>query len=201
MQHGSTLPNRLVTPWQWNNSYGLHSMSCIQCSSTCSTVCVVWHTLHSVMYVSRQQKLFLGLKVLMLRLDLNVMTFKLRYDIIIHNFHPFIFCIYVFKTFKTKLQLCIKQCFKMQATRVRCVCVASWIFSLIHLLGILTVLPRPDSQLPRLSLVNATSAATRENCLTHITSCIEVGYPSSRDNRVSCISISESVHYYFVRTW
>jgi len=28
-------------------------------------------------------------------LGFNVMTSKLRYDIIIHNFHPFIFCICV----------------------------------------------------------------------------------------------------------
>jgi len=42
-------------------------------------------------------------------LGLNVMTSKLRYDIIIRNFYLFIFCIYVFKTFKTKLYLCIKQ--------------------------------------------------------------------------------------------
>jgi len=48
---------------------------------------------------------------LMPHLGLNVMTSKLRYDIIIHNFHPVIFCIYVFKTFKTKLHLCIKQRF------------------------------------------------------------------------------------------
>jgi len=39
------------------------------------------------------------------------MTSKLRYDIIIHNFHPFIFFIYLFKRFKTKLNLCIKQRF------------------------------------------------------------------------------------------
>jgi len=37
-------------------------------------------------------------------LALNV-TSKLRYDIIIHNFHSFIFFISAFKTFKTKLHL------------------------------------------------------------------------------------------------
>jgi len=36
-------------------------------------------------------------------------TFKLSYIIIMHNFHPFIFCVYVFKTFKTKPNRCIKQ--------------------------------------------------------------------------------------------
>jgi len=46
-----------------------------------------------------------SLDVLVPRLGLNV---KLRYDIFIHNFNLFIFCIYVFKT---KLQLCIKQRF------------------------------------------------------------------------------------------
>jgi len=51
------------------------------------------------------------LDVLMPCLGLNVMISKLRYDIIIHNFHQFIFCTYVFKTFKTKLHLCIKQRF------------------------------------------------------------------------------------------
>jgi len=33
----------------------------------------------------------LGLVVLIPRLGLNIMTSKLRYDIIIHKFHPFIF--------------------------------------------------------------------------------------------------------------
>jgi len=51
------------------------------------------------------------LDVLMPRLGLHVMTSKLRYDINIHNFHPVIFCIYVFKTHKSKLHLCIKQRF------------------------------------------------------------------------------------------
>jgi len=35
-------------------------------------------------------------------------TFKLRYDIIIHNFHPFILFIYMLETLKTKLHLCSK---------------------------------------------------------------------------------------------
>jgi len=52
-------------------------------------------------------------------LGLNVMTSKLRYDIIIHNFHLFIFCIYVFMTCKTKFHLCTKRNFQMQAKRVR----------------------------------------------------------------------------------
>jgi len=54
------------------------------------------------------------LDVLMPRLGLasvSMLTSKLRYDIIIHNFYPFIVCIYVLKTFKTKLHLCIKQRF------------------------------------------------------------------------------------------
>jgi len=46
-------------------------------------------------------------------------------------------------TFKTKLHLCMKQRFQMQAKRVRCVCVLPQEFSLIHLHGFLTALPRP----------------------------------------------------------
>jgi len=46
------------------------------------------------------------------RLGLNSMTSKLRYDIIIRNFHQFIFRLYVFKSCKTKLHLCIKQRFR-----------------------------------------------------------------------------------------
>jgi len=73
----------------------------------------------AVMHVSRQKPRLEaakvlprpGLHVVKPRLGLNVMTSKLRYDIIIHNFHPFIFSVYVFKTFKTKLHLCIKQRF------------------------------------------------------------------------------------------
>jgi len=57
----------------------------------------------------------LRLVALMPHLGLNVTTSrpKLRYYIIIrrHNFHPFIFCIHVIKTFKTKLHLCIKHRF------------------------------------------------------------------------------------------
>jgi len=49
------------------------------------------------------------LHILMPRLGLNVMTSKLRYDIIIHNFHPFIFCIYVFKTFEDTTSSMYKQ--------------------------------------------------------------------------------------------
>jgi len=51
----------------------------------------------------------------------------------------------------------------MQDKRVRCVCVCvlPHEFSLIHLHGFLTALPRPrpDSQLPRLGLVNTASAS------------------------------------------
>jgi len=70
------------------------------------------------MYVSRQKprleatKVLPRLDVLMPRFGLNAMTLSgLRYDIIIHNLHSFIFCKYVFKTFKTKLHLCIKKRF------------------------------------------------------------------------------------------
>jgi len=70
------------------------------------------------MYVSRQKPRLEAAKVLprprqdvlMPRLGLasvSVSNSKLRYDIIIHNFHPFILCIYVLKTFKIKLHLCI----------------------------------------------------------------------------------------------
>jgi len=38
------------------------------------------------------------------------------------NFHPFFFCKYVFKTFKTKLHLCIKSVFRYMLN-VFCVCV------------------------------------------------------------------------------
>jgi len=55
-------------------------------------------------------------------LILNVMTSKSRYDIIIYNFHPFIFRKYV----KTKIHLCIKQRFGCKLN-VFGVCVASWI--------------------------------------------------------------------------
>jgi len=56
-------------------------------------------------------------------LGLNVMTSKLRYDIIIHNFNLSILLI-CFQDLKTKLYLCIvlKQRFYLQAERVRCVC-------------------------------------------------------------------------------
>jgi len=86
---------------------------------------------------------------------------KLRYDIIIHNFHPFNFFIYVFKTFKTKLHMCIRQCFQMQAKRVRCD-VLPHEFSLIHLHGFLTALHRP-----RLGLILSCLAShwTRQCCL------------------------------------
>jgi len=36
---------------------------------------------------------------------LNVRTYELRYDIIIHYFHSFIFCIYACKIFKIELHL------------------------------------------------------------------------------------------------
>jgi len=49
---------------------------------------------------------------------------KLRYDITIHNFHPFIFSIYVFKTFKTKLHICISSVFRCKLN-VFGVCVTS----------------------------------------------------------------------------
>jgi len=63
------------------------------------------------MYVSRQKPYLEAAKVSAASpqrfdaspwscLGLNVTTSKFRYDIIIHNFNPFIFCIYVFKTFK-----------------------------------------------------------------------------------------------------
>jgi len=39
----------------------------------------------------------------------GIATSKLSYIIIIHNLHSFIFCVYVFKTFNTKLHRCIKQ--------------------------------------------------------------------------------------------
>jgi len=45
----------------------------------------------------------------------------------------------------------------MQAKRVRCVLPHE--FSLIYFHGFLIALPRPDSQLPRLGLVNAASAS------------------------------------------
>jgi len=83
------------------------------------------------MYVSRQKSRLEATKVLP-RPCLDVLmprsygfglvatrgigTPMLRYDIIIHihNVYPFIYCIkqilgYVFKTFKTKLHLCIQQ--------------------------------------------------------------------------------------------
>jgi len=70
------------------------------------------------MYVSRQKPRLEAAKVLprphldvlMPRLGLALvlmLTFKKRYDIIIHNFHPVIFCMYALKTFNTKLRLCI----------------------------------------------------------------------------------------------
>jgi len=65
------------------------------------------------------------LDVLMPRLG-HASVSILRYDIIIHNFHPFIFCIYVFKTFKTKLHLCFSSVFRSKLN-VFGVCVASWI--------------------------------------------------------------------------
>jgi len=48
----------------------------------------------------------LRLDVLMPRSYLGI-NVKLRYVITIHNFHPFSICIYVIKTLKTKLHLCI----------------------------------------------------------------------------------------------
>jgi len=44
-------------------------------------------------------------------LGLNIMTSKLRYDIIFHNFHPFVIWCIVFKTIKTKL--CINNVFRL----------------------------------------------------------------------------------------
>jgi len=93
-------------------------------------------------------------------LGLNIITSKLRYDIIIHNFHQVIFRIHVFKTFKTKLHQCIKQRFQMRAKRVRCACVLPREFASARFL---------KSQLLRLGLVNAASASVSWILLTHIT--------------------------------
>jgi len=49
---------------------------------------------------------------------------RLRYDIAIHNYHPFIFCIYVFKTFMTQLHLCINSVFRLKLNMFS-VCVAA----------------------------------------------------------------------------
>jgi len=78
----------------------------------------------------------------------------------------------VFKTFKTKLHLCIKQRFRCKLNVVG-LCVLPHEFSLIQLHGFLHVLPRPDSQLPHLTWASASLMLPRsrspENCLTHIT--------------------------------
>jgi len=55
---------------------------------------------------------------------------------------------------RKNFHLCLKQRFYMQAKRVR-----PHEFTLIHLHGLLSASPRPDSQLPR----------PRENWLTNIT--------------------------------
>jgi len=84
-----------------------------------------------VKYVSREKPHFEATKVLhwpfldvlMPCVDFNAVISKLRYDIIVHNFHPaFIFCMYMLKTFKTELYLCIKQRFLMHAEHLRCMC-------------------------------------------------------------------------------
>jgi len=68
----------------------------------------------TVMYVSKQKPHLEAAKVRRFDasprfcLGCNVITSKLRYNIIIHNFHLFIFCIYVYKT---KLHQFIKQRF------------------------------------------------------------------------------------------
>jgi len=57
-------------------------------------------------------------------------------------------------------------------------------FSLIHVHGFLTALPRPDSQLPRLttasSMLPRPRSRSRQNCLTHITG----NLPLYREDRV-----------------
>jgi len=76
-------------------------------------------------------------------LGLNIMTSKLRNcGIITHNFHPFIFCIYVIKTYKNKLLLYKCSIFRCKLN-VFGVCLLPHEFSLVHLHGFLTALSRP----------------------------------------------------------
>jgi len=73
---------------------------------------------------------------------INVMTSKLRYDIIIYNFHSVISCTYVFKAFKTKLHVC-KQRFRCKFwAYVFGVCLLPHEFSTIHLQDFLHCMPR-----------------------------------------------------------
>jgi len=84
---------------------------------------------------------------------------SIRYNIIIHNCHPFILFIYVFETFKTQMNQCMTDRCQLN---VFVVCVLLYEFSLVHLHGFLiALLGSADSQLPR--------SRSRENCLTHIT--------------------------------
>jgi len=90
----------------------------------------------------------------------NVMTSKLRYDIIIHNFHPFIFCMCL-RPSKLHLFRCKLNVFG--------VCVLPHEFSLIHIHGFLTALPNClASPLLSSALSMLMLPRPRENFLTHI---------------------------------
>jgi len=104
----------------------------------------------------------------------GIRTCKLSYDIIINNFHPFIFSRCV-SYIKTKLHLFIKQRFQMQAKRVRYVLrhEFSLLFKLrVSLLtwfsdglasasNILPLPKQPASALPRLDLILSCLALLR----------------------------------------
>jgi len=99
------------------------------------------------------------LDILVPRLGLNAMTSNLRYDLTTSLFIKFIQSSFVDMCLRPLSQNFIY----VQNSVFRCklnvfgVCVLPREFRLIHLglHGFLTALPRPDSQLPRLDLVNA----------------------------------------------